>query len=166
MRQNKMLRYLLILTAFISCSSNAISQKMTALEKITPYSITFSVSDLQGMTEWYSNVLGFKILDKKDYPQFKTSLVFLQLNGYRVELIKDGNAKDKLPKRLDPPAQTSIIGQSQFCFYSDNIDQIEKELIDKKVKIVWKFQNEELNVKFIFIRDPEDNLIQFLQRLK
>ena len=45
-------------------------------------------------------------------------------------------------------------------------DEIEKELTDKKVNIVWKFQNEELNVKFIFIRDPEDNLIQFLQRLK
>ena len=139
---------------------------MTALDKIIPYSITFSVSDLQGMTEWYTKVLGFKVVDKKDYPEFKTSLVFLQLNGYRVELIKDGNAEDRIPKRPDPPAHTSMIGQAQFCFYTDNVDEIEKELTDKKVNIVWKFQNEELNVKFIFIRDPEDNLIQFLQRLK
>lgn len=139
---------------------------MTALEKIKPYSITFSVADLQVMADWYKNVLGFKIVDTKDYPEFKTSLIFLQLNGYRVELIKDGNAKNKIARRLDPPAQTSIIGQSQFCFYTNNVDEIEKELIGNKVKIVWKFQNEELNVKFIFIRDSEDNLIQFLQRLK
>ena len=80
---------------------------MTALDKIIPYSITFSVSDLQGMTEWYTKVLGFKVVDKKDYPEFKTSLVFLQLNGYRVELIKDGNA-ERIGSRFDVGRQCLV----------------------------------------------------------
>jgi catechol 2,3-dioxygenase-like lactoylglutathione lyase family enzyme len=142
------------------------AQKVTELQKIKIYSITFSVQEIEKTAEWYKTKLGFREIDKKTYPEFNTSLIFLELNGYRVELIKDGNAMERSPVQPEPPAHTSILGQSQFCFYTDNLVGIEKELISKSVPIVWQFQNEQLNVKFLFIRDPEGNLIQFLQRLK
>jgi catechol 2,3-dioxygenase-like lactoylglutathione lyase family enzyme len=145
---------------------NLKAQKVTELQKIKIYSITFSVQDIEKTAEWYKSKLGFREIDKKTYPEFNTSLIFFELNGYRVELIKDGNAKEKSPVRVDPPAHTSIVGQAQFCFYTDNLNGLEKELISKSIPIVWKFQNEQLNVKFLFIRDPEGNLIQFLQKLK
>jgi methylmalonyl-CoA/ethylmalonyl-CoA epimerase len=141
-------------------------QYTSLLKKVKPYSITFSVTNIDLLTNWYVEKLGFKVVQKKSYPQFKTSLAFLELNGYRVELIKDDNAKDTVKLRPDPPAHTSIHGQSQFCLYTDNLDGLEKELTARQIKIIWKFQNKELNVKFLFIRDPENNLIQFLQRLK
>ncbi len=36
---------------------------------------------------------------------------------------------------------------------------------DREVDIEWEFANKELGAKFLFIRDPEGNLIQFLERL-
>lgn len=87
------------------------------------------------MSKWYSEKLGFKVVQKKSYPQFNTSLTFLELNGYRVELIRDGNAKDTVEFLPDPPAQTSIHGQSQFCFYTDNLAKHEKELTDRQLKL-------------------------------
>lgn len=91
-------------------------------------------------------------------------MIFLELNGFRVELIEDGSAKNSLV-RPDPPAHTSYSGISQFAFETTNIKAIENALKTKEVKIVRQFENADLGVEFLFIRDPEDNLIQFLERL-
>jgi len=141
-------------------------QDMNELDKVRPYSITFSVADLELTADWYIQKLGFRRVQEKNYPQFKTSLVFLELNGYRVELIKDGNAKDKIKTRPTPPSHTSIMGQSQFCFLTENLNELKKELENKGIGIEWEFKNDELGVKFLFIRDPEGNLIQYLQKLR
>jgi hypothetical protein len=89
----------------------------------------------------------------------------MEKNGFRVELIKDGNAVSGV-RRPDPPMHTTTHGVSQFAFESDDVAELKQELIESGVLITWEFENDELGVKFIFIRDPEDNLIQFLQRLR
>jgi catechol 2,3-dioxygenase-like lactoylglutathione lyase family enzyme len=140
-------------------------QEMNELKKVNPYSITFSVSNLNETADWYAKKLGFQKVAEKDYPEFKTSLVFLELNGYRVELIKDGNATSGKIKRDVPPAHTSKLGQSQFCLLTTNLNGIKSELQNNGVNIEWEFENAELGVKFLFIRDPEGNLIQYLQKI-
>jgi catechol 2,3-dioxygenase-like lactoylglutathione lyase family enzyme len=137
----------------------------SALSQVKPYSVTFSVSDLARTSAWYIDKLGFKEVQHKSYPEFKTELRFLELNGYRVELIKDGNAKPGII-RPTPPAQTAFLGPSQFCFYTTDVEAIKQELKQRDVPIAWEFSNDDLNAHFIFIRDPEGNFIQFLQRLK
>jgi catechol 2,3-dioxygenase-like lactoylglutathione lyase family enzyme len=103
-------------------------------------------------------------MKRKAYPQFQTSLIFLELNGFRVELIKDDNAKPGT-KHPDPPAHTAVTGVAQFCFQTDDLAGVQAQLEQRGVRILFPFQNEDLGVKFLFIRDPEGNLIQFLQRL-
>ena len=66
---------------------------MSELSKVRPYSITFSVTNLKSTADWYTQKLGFQQVREKSYPEFNTSLIFLEQNGYRVELIQDGNAK-------------------------------------------------------------------------
>jgi methylmalonyl-CoA/ethylmalonyl-CoA epimerase len=118
------------------------------------------------MASWYKDKLGFKEAQRKNYPKFKTSLVFLELNGYRVELIKDGNAKGRSGlRRADPPAHTSVHGVSQFCFQTDDLKGVRAELEAKGVLIIFPFENADLGARFLFVRDPEGNLIQFLERL-
>jgi catechol 2,3-dioxygenase-like lactoylglutathione lyase family enzyme len=109
----KLILYLFTVGCLFS-TLNLKAQKLTELEKIKIYSITFSVQEIEKTAEWYKAKLGFREIDKKTYPEFNTSLIFLELNGYRVELIKDGNAKEKAPVRPGPPAHSSILGQSQF----------------------------------------------------
>jgi hypothetical protein len=68
-------------------------------------------------------------------------------------------------QRSDPPAHTSLYGVSQFAFETDDVSTLKQELIERDVPIIWEFENEELGAKFLFIRDPDGNLIQFLQKL-
>ncbi len=135
------------------------------LSSFTPYAVTLSVADVDTLTAWYVDKLGFTVAQRKQYPEFNTSLVFLEKNSFRVELIKDGNAVRGV-QRADPPAHTAFHGVSQFAFQTTDLRALKQELLDRNVPITWEFANDELGVSFLFIRDPEGNLIQFLQRLE
>ena len=166
----KIVIILLLLNA-ASCSGTVAEKVAPAkpmgnkLEFFKPYSVTLSVYDVEATANWYVEKLGFKIVQRKSYPEFNTSLIFTEKNGFRVELIKDGNAASGT-KRADPPAHTSIHGISQFAFETDDVLSLKQELLERDVPIAWEFENAELGVRFLFVRDPEGNLIQFLQRLK
>lgn len=135
------------------------------LSSLRPYAVTLSVADLETLANWYVAKLDFAIVQRKSYPEFNTALVFLEKNGFRVELIKDGNAGAGV-RRADPPAHTAVHGVSQFAFETTDVVALKQELLERGVPITWEFANDELGVSFIFIRDPEGNLIQCLQRLK
>jgi catechol 2,3-dioxygenase-like lactoylglutathione lyase family enzyme len=136
----------------------------SALSQVLPHAVTMSVPDIEAGIKWYTEKLGFKVVKRKSYPEFQTSLVFMALNGYNVELIQDGNAKPT-PLRPDPPAHTSTYGITQFQFRTTDLAAVKKELIAKQIPIVWEFENQELGAKFLVIRDLNGNLIFFLQPL-
>lgn len=158
----------LVIILFVLAMQTTIAQEQktkTALSKITPYSITFSVRNIEEMTNWYTDILDFKKVKEKKYPEFNTYLIFLELNGYRVELIKDYDAVARIKNPKAPDKHTGEWGQSQFCFYTDNLDKLKEELVTKSISINWEFENKDLGVKFFFIKDPEGNMIQFLQEI-
>jgi catechol 2,3-dioxygenase-like lactoylglutathione lyase family enzyme len=140
-------------------------ERTASLSSIVPYAVTMSVQDIDASARWYVEKLGFREVQRKNYPEFKTSLVFLELNGYRVELIQDGNATSGAT-RPDPPAHTATYGISQFAFRTTDLSQVRAELVQRSVPIVWEFENSDLGARFLFIRDVNGNLIQFLQSLK
>ena len=91
--------------------------------------------------------------------------MFLEKNGFRGELIRDANARaDAL--RPDPPAHTSRPGVSQFAFETDDLAAVRRALEARGVAITWEFENADLGVRFLFVRDPEGTLVQFLERLR
>jgi len=117
------------------------------------------------MSRWYSDVLGFEVVDSKSYPEFKTRLVFLPRGDFRIELIEDGSSKPG-PQRADPPAHTAIHGVSQFAFQVPDIEEAQRVLRERGVTFAWELQRyPDLKVAFLFVRDPEGNLVQFIQRL-
>jgi catechol 2,3-dioxygenase-like lactoylglutathione lyase family enzyme len=162
--------FLSLVFVLFSCAVNpvnAIEGTMidpNPLEVVRPHAITMSVPDLDLAVGWYSEKLGFREVQRKSYPEFKTALAFLELNGYRVELIEDGNSQPGI-RRADPPAHTAIQGISQFSFLTTDLDGVKNELVRRGVSIAWEFENPELGVKFLFIRDLDGYLIQYIQRL-
>jgi catechol 2,3-dioxygenase-like lactoylglutathione lyase family enzyme len=130
-----------------------------------PYSVTLSVGDIDRMSRWYQNTLEFRPISAKDYPEFKTRLIFLERDGFRIELIEDIRSRVG-PERPDPPGHTTMRGVSQFAFEVDNIETTKQQLGDKGAEFVWELQRyPDLGVAFLFVRDPEGNLIQFIERL-
>lgn len=134
------------------------------LTVVRPHAVTISVPNLDEAVGWYSQKLGFQEVQRKSYPEFKTALAFLELNGFRVELIEDGQAQPSL-SRPAPPAHTAFLGVSQFSFITPDLLAVREELVRRDIAIVWEFENAELGLKFLFIRDPDGNLIQYIQRL-
>jgi catechol 2,3-dioxygenase-like lactoylglutathione lyase family enzyme len=134
------------------------------LATVRPNAVTISVPELDLAVRWYSEKLGFREVQRKSYPEFKTSLAFLELNGYRVELIEDGSSQPGV-RRADPPAHTAIQGISQFSFFTTDLNGVRSELIRRGTPITWEFENAELGLKFLFIRDLNGNLIQYIQKL-
>ena len=134
------------------------------LTTVRPNAVTMSVPELDLAVRWYSEKLGFREVQRKSYHEFKTLLAFLELNGYRVELIEDGSSQPGA-RRADPPAHTAIQGISQFSFLTTDLDGVRNELVRRGVPIAWEFENAELKIKFLFIRDLNSNLIQYIQRL-
>ncbi len=151
-----------VLAAGLVTSANAYEEK--PLLDIRPYAITMSVPDIDTTVRWYDEILGFKVDKTKSYPEFGTRLAFLVRNGFRIELIEDANAKPGIV-RPDAPAHTSTHGYSQFMFGTDDLAQVKAKLTEKNVPIHFEFENAELGVRFFFIRDPNQNLIAFVQRL-
>lgn len=65
-----------------------------------------------------------------------------------------------------PPAHTAVRGVSQFAFQVADIDEAYRALRDRGASFAWELQRyPDLKVAFLFVRDPEGNLIQFVQRL-
>jgi methylmalonyl-CoA/ethylmalonyl-CoA epimerase len=155
----------LLTAAALALSTASVSASPSApLLDIKPYAITMSVPNIQSTALWYDEILGFKIEKTKAYPEFKTRLAFLVRDGFRIELIEDANAKPGI-KRAEAPAHTATHGVSQFMFETQDLSVVKARLSEKKVPIHFEFENQELGVKFFFIRDPNQNLIAFVQRL-
>lgn len=128
------------------------------------HSVTLSVPNLDEGLAWYTSKLGLRLVARKDYPQFGLRLAFLELRGWVVELIEDSHAVPGAA-RPDPPRHTATHGISQFCLEIDDLAAVKAELAAREVPIAWEFENLELGARFLFIRDPHGNLIQYLQRL-
>ncbi len=132
---------------------------------INPYSVTLSVKNIEVVKQWYESVLDFETLSAKEYPEFGTRLVFLQNGQSRVELIEDATAKPGI-KRPDPPAHTAYSGLSQFALEVPDIDVALEKVTSKGAKVTWELQRyPDLRVAFFFLRDPEGNLVQFIQKI-
>ena len=106
-----MARYLRLL---VLIAVGIVSGREAVALDIKPYSVTFSVANIEKSAGWYQDILGFRQTSSKDYPEFKTRLIFLERDGFRIELISDGNAKPGV-KRPDPPAHTAFLGPSQVA---------------------------------------------------
>jgi hypothetical protein len=50
------------------------------LESFKPYSVTLSVADIEKSANWYVEKLGFKIVQRKSYPEFNFN--FLRQNKF------------------------------------------------------------------------------------
>lgn len=160
-----MIRFMLIALLVLCNAFFALAQPDNALASIKAYSVTISVADIKQMTDWYEKKLGFEVVETKVLSNSRLTIVTLLKNRFQIELIKDGNANFGFQNRETPPKHTSSWGPTHLTFYTDDLRGIEDELTELNVKIEHKYLNEELRTKYLFIRDPEGNLIRFLQPL-
>jgi len=133
--------------------------------QISPLHACLSVADLNAATIWYRDTLGFEIFQRHEYPDYAVRVAYMKSNNVELELVE---TKNSMPcRRDDPPAgHVTLRGISQLSFRVDDAKQAMEQLKNISVKIVFgPVHAPEFNLNAFFIRDNENNLIEFIERL-
>ena len=121
--------------------------------------MAFEVSDMDQSIRFYTHVLGLRLLFRKVNKEEQEDYAFLELTGGNLELLQ----------RLDgePFAQPTI--KPPFCPHlaltSEDMDQTLKLIEDHQIPVV-KGPLVNAESKWIYISDPDHNVVEFVQWMK
>jgi len=148
-------------------NSNLPAAKATATAKSVWAAIV--VSDLDSSSKWYQDNLGYKITKKMDLPEHKLRIVFLQLNGFTLELIEFQESvafdavKKKVPELKDHDHLQGIV---KLGFQISDVNALASALKARGVKLRMEPTDDpEFHDRFFLVVDPDGNTLQFFQEL-
>jgi catechol 2,3-dioxygenase-like lactoylglutathione lyase family enzyme len=132
-----------------------------------PYLASLSVANLDGAVRWYSDVLGFRETRRLDLPDHALRIGFLQLNGFRLELIEFKGSvamtaiQSKFPGVDD---RAKVQGFGKLGFAVRDIEAAASSLRAKKAKFVRDVTHEkETGETWLMIEDMDGNCLQFFE---
>jgi len=127
---------------------------------LVPDHATLSVENLDLEQQWYTRVLGFKILRKMDSnPNMINEQ--LAIPGYRIDLIK-------VKGSVRPPAGSTIYynqGWVHVVFHVDDVAKALAQLQALNVKPVSVGKEKDVPIQ-ILLRDPENNEVEIRRNLQ
>jgi methylmalonyl-CoA/ethylmalonyl-CoA epimerase len=138
-------------------------QTPTLITSVTNVAVSLAVKDLEATARWYRDNLGFQETLRREFPEYGTRIMFLEVNGVVIELIED--QKWQAIDRPNPPQHTTIQGVSQIRFKVHNIEQVVERVKSRPdIQIAWDLiVVEDIGFKEFFIRDNEGNILQFAE---
>ena len=138
-------------------------QRPTLITAVTNVEVSLAVKDLEATARWYRDNLGFQETLRREFPEYGTRIMFLEVNGVVIELIED--QKWQAIDRPNPPQHTTIQGVSQIRFKVHNIEQVVERVKSRPdIQIAWDLiVVEDIGFKEFFIRDNEGNILQFAE---
>jgi methylmalonyl-CoA/ethylmalonyl-CoA epimerase len=138
-------------------------QTPTLITAVTNVEVSLAVKDLEATARWYRDNLGFQETLRREFPEYGTRIMFLEVNGVVIELIED--QKWQAIDRPNPPQHTTIQGVSQIRFKVHNIEQVVERVKSRPdIQIAWDLiVVEDIGFKEFFIRDNEGNILQFAE---
>ncbi len=165
-------RWLLTLAACFAVSS-ALPQLKPAIREATadarPYWIGLSVPDAEASAIWYQEKLHFTIKKRLVLPEHQLRIVFLELNGYTIELVESrtGTSFDAVRKRIpEIKDRDNLHGFFKCGFLVSNVDALAAELRGAGVKLVSKPSDDRaFGVRQFLVEDNAGNVLQFFSTL-
>ncbi len=120
--------------------------------------IAFRVADLDAAIKFYRDVLGLKLLSKTVDEEHGEAFAFLEMEGGALELLHLLNqAEEWRGPDIKPPYCPHLAIQSE------NLEQLASSLQQKGVPIVKGPLEIPGMVKWLYIADPDHNIIEFVQ---
>jgi glyoxylase I family protein len=120
--------------------------------------IAIICSDYEVSKKFYTEILGFKIINETYRKERESYKLDLALNGdYIIELFSFPNP----PKR---PTRPESAGLRHLAFEVDDLDKMIAWLTNRKVEVEQVRIDEITNRRFTFIADPDNLPIEFYER--
>ena len=134
-----------------------------AIETLRTNHFAVSVFDLERSIEWYSRVLGFKLLCRNMIDHIDTPVAHLDApdSGFVLELYSPPNCKPVPEDRKTPDEDMKTNGNKHFSL---TIADHEKTLAElEKMDIPVVFTAPCWGTFGIFINDPDGNIIELFE---
>ena len=124
----------------------------------------FRVTDLDISIEFYNKILGLKLLSRTKDESHHEAFAYLEFVGGKLELLQ------LLDDQNNPKAYINNNTKQPYCphlaFKTENMDQLISSLQEQDVPVLEGPLEIPGMVKWIYITDPDNNIIEFVQWLK
>jgi catechol 2,3-dioxygenase-like lactoylglutathione lyase family enzyme len=148
-----------LLLALLAGAVSAPALAQPAVPSVQHFMMGISVADIEKMTTWYRDMLGFKVA--KD---LGGRLRFLENGNERLELVYTAGSK---PGEQRPfPPNSTIQGYVQLTMEVPDLDAARAALVAKGVTPSAITPIAPLGIRVFFMRDPEGNIVELVQKLK
>jgi lactoylglutathione lyase len=116
----------------------------------------FQVADLDAAIRFYTETLGLRLLSRSVDVEHQEAFAFLELEGGNLELLqKLGHAFT--PRPIEPPYCPHL------ALETDRIDQMVADSRSRGIHIVAGPFETPGEAKWVYISDPDDNIIEFVE---
>jgi len=135
--------------------------------KLSPYRAAISVSNVEVISRWYQDILGFQFIRRMDFDGHGVHIIFLESNGFGFELIERDSSKSKKERMPDLEDTTLLQGITKIGFLVEDIDSVAESMKEKGVKIIYDVTDDpEEDLSWMIIEDPDGNFLQFFEPIK
>ena len=160
------MKSLFLLAGLLAASTATSALAQPAVSSVQPFMVGLSVADMDKMTSWYGDMLGFKVTKDVPMGQGGGKVRFIESGTQRIELIFSPGSKPG-PLKGTPPGHATTHGLAQLTMEVPDLDAATAALAAKGVKIELNITPiPPLGIRIMFFRDPEGNLLELVQRIK
>lgn len=149
----------------LSCLSLSCYSQKNKLPNPEAYFSALIVDDMKVSIDWYSTYLGFKVLNKREFPDSGFKQANLKCGDIFIELIELDAAVS--PKKVIPNynAKTRIKGIFKIGFQISKFDAWIRHLTKLKAEFHGRVvKSNESGKKMVIIKDPDGNRIQLFEK--
>jgi methylmalonyl-CoA/ethylmalonyl-CoA epimerase len=166
-------QWMLTLTICLVLSSAVAQLKPVSPESPSdarPFWIGLSVPDAEASASWYQKELHFTVKKRLVLPEHRLRIVFLELNGYTIELVESKTATsfETVQKRIPKVKQRdNLNGVFKVGFLVSDVDALATELKSAGVKLLsGPSDDRAFGVRQFLVEDNAGNVLQFFATLK
>lgn len=153
--------------AVATLGSEANAEGQSPLATARPCLMSLSVANLDLSVSWYREVLGFRETRRLKIPGSSLQISFLELNGFRLELIEFKDSVSLAAIRSKFPAvddRAKVQGFGKLAFAVKSVSEAAASLKSKKVKFVREVtQEKDTGETWFIIEDVDGNWLQFFE---
>lgn len=121
-----------------------------------------SVNDVETVSRWYQEKLGFRVLSQGEAPNKIAKGVILEGDGTIIELIQHREAKPFSAVAPEAKGAYQVHGIFKIGMVVEDIDVVYREIKKRGVPIAYDLvRTKDVPMRSFSIRDVEGNMIQF-----
>ena len=121
-----------------------------------------SVYNMEESIEWYRKNLGFEVVKEDGFvPPLKARIVFMEKDGFQLELFEYESPKAIPKDRLTPNSDLQTVGTKHIAFATDDMAALKAAFTENNVDIAHEVSMGGEAV--MFVRDCNGILIEFIQ---